>query len=245
MYYRPRSLSWLLKHAGRKHIVSQNKEKERQHADDMEEAHIVLSLDGGTLRCEKSHGGREQMTMFDWGKDERELRVLVLATVGGVIVEITEATGGRSTEVEIAESMTVLERFDEEAQETGALCTCILCSIRGFITVGLRCWSALTRHSRSLSASETVRFVARQKEARLRSASSTPTMKRKRTWQLPQSTRMSGMRETNTLACSTDCSISRLCTTLTTFWRSRLPWSTTTAAFNLRTRRTTNRNHLQ
>ena len=133
LYYGQRSLSWLLKHAGPEHDMSQYKHEPRQFAEDMRRAHIVLALDGGTVKCEKSHGGREQKALFDWSKDgQAEVRVLVLGTVGGVIVEVTQVTGGRTTEVEIAKEMLILERLDLEAFESQKKVRVHLLLDRGF-----------------------------------------------------------------------------------------------------------------
>lgn len=94
LYYCKRDLLWLKDNCSPSQDRSQYW-KEHQLDPDFRNANIVLLLDGGTVKSEKSHGVREQKEMYDWSKDNQpEMRVLVLVSLSGEIVEVSSATGG-------------------------------------------------------------------------------------------------------------------------------------------------------
>jgi hypothetical protein len=98
-YYKKRDVSWLSQHAGPK-----------QRSDEkLRKADVVLVLDRGVLKCEKSHGLREEDC-------EDDVRVLVLSALSGEIAELSTASGARSIERELAECMNVFERWDKDAE---------------------------------------------------------------------------------------------------------------------------------
>lgn len=66
-YYKKRHVSLLLDNAGPNQDRSQYAH-DRKFDDKLREADVVLVLDGGTLKCEKSHGLREQKENYDWSK---------------------------------------------------------------------------------------------------------------------------------------------------------------------------------
>lgn len=116
-YYCTRGLQWLLQNAGPDAEVTKD-QATRIFDENFTAADIVLGMDGGTIRSERSHGSVEQKSMFDWSKDnQNEVRVLVLHALSGVIVEVTTAAGGRTFEVEIAESLDIMDRLNDEALE--------------------------------------------------------------------------------------------------------------------------------
>lgn len=108
-YYCKRGLAWLLQNA-RPSLDTPPLLSNAAHAD------IVLFIDGMSLEAEKSDTGIEQKELFDWSKDKMPLlRVLVVTTADGTIVEISEVSGGRATEVMVARSMAMIERLSAEA----------------------------------------------------------------------------------------------------------------------------------
>jgi hypothetical protein len=131
-YYKKRDVNWLLQNAG----PNQERSKyagERRYDNELREADVVLELDGGTMKCEKSRGLREQKENYDWSKDDQpEIRVLILSALSGEIVELSTATGGRSFECELAERMDFLERWNEGAAQLQRCIKIHLIVDRGF-----------------------------------------------------------------------------------------------------------------
>ncbi len=111
MFYCKRDLRWLLVHA-------RPSQRTPPILADARRADIVLFIDGAPLETEKSDGGYEQKVLYDWSKDSMPiLRVLVVSAADGTIVEVSDATGGRTTEVTVAHSMHIIERLEREAAE--------------------------------------------------------------------------------------------------------------------------------
>lgn len=131
-YYCKRGLDWLLENASPNAAMATNT-MGRNFPEDFVGADIVLGMDGGTIRSERSHGSVEQKSMFDWSKDnQNEVRVLVIHALSGAIVDVTTATGGRTFEVEIAESLDLMDRLNEEAEEIGRMVKLHFVVDRGF-----------------------------------------------------------------------------------------------------------------
>lgn len=133
LYYKQRSLSWLLENAG-PNVEKHSSRKTERHLDtDLKNADIVLTIDGGAVPCEKSDGSHEQKAMYDWSKDEQpEVRVIVVGALNGAIVEVSPAHGGRTSEVDVLETMKLLERLNAEAREAGKSVKLHLLVDRGF-----------------------------------------------------------------------------------------------------------------
>lgn len=112
-YYGVRGLDWMLQNAGPGDQVPELLETAKS-------ADIVLFVDGTPLETEKSGTGWIQKLLFDWSKDKANIvRVLLVTTARGEIVEMNEATGGRITEVVVVRAMGITERLNEEARVVG------------------------------------------------------------------------------------------------------------------------------
>lgn len=118
LYYRQRDLAWMCKNCAPTLLKTSETAAHDPHDPDLLNAHIVLAFDGGTVKCEKSQGGREQKENYDWLKDKQnEVRVIIVSSLSGAIVDMNSAMGGRKKEVEVVTAMEVLERLAEEAAE--------------------------------------------------------------------------------------------------------------------------------
>jgi hypothetical protein len=133
LYYRQRDLAWLRAHAGPGLLHCSERTTKAAHDLNLLAADIVLAYDGGTVKCEKSYGGREQKQMYDYGKDNQpEVRLIIVTSLDGGIVEMNRATGGRSNETTVAENIGLLERIDREAAAAGERVKIHLLLDRGF-----------------------------------------------------------------------------------------------------------------
>ncbi len=123
----------------KRHIVDEN----------LQRADVVLCLDGYNVPCEKSDGTSEQKQNYDYMKSSQPLmRIIEVCTLSGVVVQVSSATGGRTSEVEIALSLKLLERIEEEAQQSGRHVRLHLVLDRGFYDyknkLSARPWSHVT-----------------------------------------------------------------------------------------------------
>jgi hypothetical protein len=120
LYYRPMTLQSLLRESGLNDEYIQERQVCHEIEVKLRQCRTLIFIDGLSVPCEKSRYGREQKEMFDYSKDKQPVvRVLVMCDRFGRILHITPAVGGRTQEVEVAESMEVLEKLNNEAQDLG------------------------------------------------------------------------------------------------------------------------------
>ena len=119
-YYCVRPLEWLLAHANPAVKPHTRDENSRVPDENLQRADIVLCIDGYSAVCEKSGGTSEQKEIYDWSKSkEPVMRILNVCTLSGVIVEISSATGGRTSETTLATGLGLVDRIEEEAASSG------------------------------------------------------------------------------------------------------------------------------
>jgi uncharacterized small protein (DUF1192 family) len=115
LYYSVRNLNWARANAT-PHMERTQYSEDRHFCPELREADIVCLLDGLSVRMERSSTIIEQKHDFDWSKDkEVVMRSLVLCNLRGSILHITQAVGGRTFEVAIAEQMTFLDMWNTDA----------------------------------------------------------------------------------------------------------------------------------
>jgi hypothetical protein len=119
-YYCVRPLDWLLAHASPAAKPHTRDENRRVPDENLRRADIVLCIDGYSVVCEKSGGTSEQKEIYDWSKSkEPVMRILDVCTLSGVIVELSSATGGRTSETTVAIGLGLADRIEEEAAARG------------------------------------------------------------------------------------------------------------------------------
>lgn len=119
-YYCKRPLQWLQQHASPRVKPHTRDENKRVYDKDLNKADIVLCMDGYTVLCEKSDGTSEQKEIYEWSKSkEPKMRIIVVCTLAGVVVELSSATGGRRSETDIALGLGLADRINEEAAAMG------------------------------------------------------------------------------------------------------------------------------
>jgi hypothetical protein len=148
-YYCVRPLQWLVDHANPAVKTHTREEKKHLLDQDLQRADVVLCLDGYSVACEKSDGTSEQKQNYDYKKSSQPLmRIIEVCTLNGVVVQVSSATGGRTCEVEVALGLRLVDRIEEEAQQSGRHVRLHLVLDRGFFDykkdLVARRWSHVT-----------------------------------------------------------------------------------------------------